>query len=113
LPAPLIVVVINNNGGGIFSFLPIAARTEVFEPYFTTPHNLQFQHAAGLFELQYTAPATREEFLKAYRRALEAVTSSLIEVVTDRNQNLAIHEEIQTRIRDAVSQGSHDGHHLE
>ena len=37
-PQPLILVVINNDGGGIFHFLPIAEKTDLFEPAFGTPH---------------------------------------------------------------------------
>ena len=48
-----IVVVVNNDGGGIFSFLPIAEHTELFEPWFGTPHGYSFEAAAGMFGLRY------------------------------------------------------------
>lgn len=103
LPEPLIVVVINNNGGGIFSFLPIASHSDVFETFFGTPHNLQFQHAARLFELQYYAPSTRDTFIDVYRQAMDSSKSAIIEVNTDRRTNRAVHKHIESEIREAIS----------
>jgi len=34
------VICVNNSGGSIFSFLPIKNETDVFDPYFSTPHNM-------------------------------------------------------------------------
>lgn len=104
LPEPLIVVVINNNGGGIFSFLPIATHTDVFETFFGTPHNLQFQHAARLFELQYYAPSTRSAFIEVYQDAIKSLKSTIIEVTTDRRNNHAVHKHIESEVRKAILQ---------
>lgn len=40
---PLTVILINNNGGGIFELLPISGYRDIFNDYFLTPHDLQFE----------------------------------------------------------------------
>ncbi|MDQ3862508.1 MAG: thiamine pyrophosphate-dependent enzyme, partial [Actinomycetota bacterium] len=100
-----IVVVLNNDGGGIFSFLPVAARKEFFEPYFGTPQSVGFEHAAKMFGLGYEHPATATEFVESYRDACARGSSTLIEVQTDRRENAALHsrvlEEVATRVENA------------
>ncbi|MEM1093392.1 MAG: 2-succinyl-5-enolpyruvyl-6-hydroxy-3-cyclohexene-1-carboxylic-acid synthase [Bacteroidota bacterium] len=90
-PQPITIVVINNDGGGIFSFLPIAQHEDVFEPYFGTPHGLDFAHAAAQFGLRYHRPTTTEAFTAAYCESL-ATGSAVIEVQTDRLENHALHQ---------------------
>ena len=90
----LIIIVVNNNGGGIFSFLPIATHSAIFEKYFGTPHNLSFQRAAELFGFSYSHPHDRESFIHAYRDAVIANESTLIEVTTDRQNNVKYHGDL-------------------
>ncbi|EMN4128337.1 MULTISPECIES: 2-succinyl-5-enolpyruvyl-6-hydroxy-3-cyclohexene-1-carboxylic-acid synthase [Providencia] len=52
--APTILIVVNNNGGQIFSMLP--TPEEAREPYYCMPQNVNFEHAALMFGLQYAAP---------------------------------------------------------
>jgi 2-succinyl-5-enolpyruvyl-6-hydroxy-3-cyclohexene-1-carboxylate synthase len=99
---PVIVVTINNDGGGIFSFLPVSRQKSFFEPYFGTPHGLGFEHAAGMFGLPYEHPRTAVEFLRAYRTACSRRESAIIEVRTDREENVALHEEL---LRDSPGRG--------
>jgi 2-succinyl-5-enolpyruvyl-6-hydroxy-3-cyclohexene-1-carboxylate synthase len=89
---PVIVVIINNDGGGIFSFLPIAKSTEIFEPYFGTPHGLDFCHAAAMFKLDYYHPQTLDEFIRDYLQSLAISRSAIIEVTTDRTENVRLHQ---------------------
>jgi 2-succinyl-5-enolpyruvyl-6-hydroxy-3-cyclohexene-1-carboxylate synthase len=98
----VIVVVVNNHGGGIFHFLPIAEHTDVFEPYFATPHGRSFDHAAACFGLPYERPETKNDFERVYRRACEQGTSALIEVQTDREANRDLHEMLEQQARHAV-----------
>jgi 2-succinyl-5-enolpyruvyl-6-hydroxy-3-cyclohexene-1-carboxylate synthase len=91
-PQPVIVVIINNDGGGIFSFLPIAKSTEIFEPYFGTPHGLDFAYAAAMFKLDYYHPQTSDGFIRDYTQALEIDRSAIIEVTTDRAENVELHQ---------------------
>jgi len=103
LAVPVTVVVINNDGGGIFSFLPIAQFDDVFEPYFGTPHGLSFEHAAALFGIRYEHPATASEFSEAYRAASTGPEPTIIEVTSDRQANLALHQALQRRVMEALS----------
>ena len=91
---PVTVVVINNDGGGIFSFLPVSGHKEFFEPYFGTPQHLTFEPAARMFGLGYENPRTAAEFMQAYRKNLAGDTANLIEVKTDREENVALHRKI-------------------
>ncbi|AFY94478.1 2-succinyl-5-enolpyruvyl-6-hydroxy-3-cyclohexene-1-carboxylic-acid synthase [Chamaesiphon minutus] len=91
---PVIVVIINNDGGGIFSFLPIAKSTDLFEPYFGTPHGLKFDRVAAMFELDYYHPLNRDEFIHNYQQALAKNRSAIVEVTTDRSENLSLHQDL-------------------
>jgi 2-succinyl-5-enolpyruvyl-6-hydroxy-3-cyclohexene-1-carboxylate synthase len=96
---PVIVVIINNDGGGIFSFLPIAKSTDLFEHYFGTPHGLDFAHAAAMFKIDYYHPHDRDEFIHAYQQALTNHRSAIIEVTTDRTDNLQLHQALNLDIQ--------------
>ena len=99
---PLTLVVVNNHGGGIFSFLPIANHAEVFEPFFGTPHPYGFEHAARMFGIEYGAPKTPDD-LRAMLADQKKSGTRLIEVVTDREANVALHRRLEREIDDALS----------
>jgi 2-succinyl-5-enolpyruvyl-6-hydroxy-3-cyclohexene-1-carboxylate synthase len=91
---PVTVVVLNNDGGGIFSFLPVSEHKPFFEPFFGTPQGVGFAPAAAMFGLRYESPETPKEFLSAYRASLSGDGPSLIEVRTDRDENVALHRRL-------------------
>ncbi|HEX2181465.1 MAG TPA: 2-succinyl-5-enolpyruvyl-6-hydroxy-3-cyclohexene-1-carboxylic-acid synthase [Rubrobacteraceae bacterium] len=95
---PVVVVVLNNDGGAIFSFLPVARHEEFFEPYFGTPQGLGFQHAAAMFGLRYERPETPPGFVEAYSAACGRDGPTLIEVRTDREENVALHRSLLAEI---------------
>lgn len=94
LKQPMVIVAINNNGGGIFHFLPIAERRDLFESYWGTPHGLTFEQAAGMFGLGYVVPKTPDEFVQIYREAQQGARSVLIEVQTEREENVGLHRRL-------------------
>ncbi len=96
---PLVVIVVNNHGGGIFSFLPVARCTEIFEPYFGTPHALTFEKAADMFGLGHCRPESNAAFVEAYQQAQNSGTSTVIEVTTDRRENARYHLVLQEKIK--------------
>jgi 2-succinyl-5-enolpyruvyl-6-hydroxy-3-cyclohexene-1-carboxylate synthase len=97
-----IMVVINNNGGGMFSFLPIAKVKQVFEPYFGTPHDLNFENTAKMFGIEYHCPGSKEEFITSYRSLQKENRSAIIEVRSDREENYRIHQEIEEKVKAAL-----------
>lgn len=99
LANPLILVVINNDGGGIFSFLPVAAESDIFEQHFGTPHGFTFEAAADQFHIPYAHPTSPEAFLNLLTEALDANQSMLIEVTTDRRTNVELHHALQAEIK--------------
>lgn len=106
---PIILVVLNNDGGGIFSFLPVASVEDAFERYFATPHGMRFEYAARMFDIDYAQPTSLTAFGDAYRNAVADNRSTLIEVVTSRDENVRTHRELQQRIAeqlDALASGA-------
>ena len=49
------IVLMNNNGGGIFNRLPISGYDPAFTDLFIMPHNLQFEHAAKLYGMDFVS----------------------------------------------------------
>ncbi len=88
------VIIINNNGGGIFNFLPVAKRKDIFEKYFSTPHNLSFESVAKMFGVKY-ALATLDNFVNIYKNVQNTKEISIIEVKTDRDTNYLDHEKLK------------------
>lgn len=101
-PHPVVIVVINNNGGGIFSFLPIAEHKNVFEPFFGTPSRVSFEQAANMFDITYYQPASTKEFAAAYRKAAARSKPALLEVQTNRDENVQIHAKIRAAVGKAL-----------
>lgn len=90
------IVVLNNDGGGIFSFLPQATYVdaETFETLFGTPVGLNIEAAARLYEASYARPANWEEFRRAVQAAIDGPGLSIIEVRTNRQQNVTQHRDV-------------------
>lgn len=88
------VVLLNNNGGGIFSFLPQAKKAEHFEELFGTPLGLDFCHVASLYGLAYQKPATKQAFMEGLKKSLLSPGVSLLEVSSNREANLRLHQKL-------------------
>jgi len=102
LPQPLVIVVLNNGGGGIFHFLPIAGHPGLLDPWFTAPHDVDLGAIQGLVGIPCHRPATAAEFTSIYREACAGGASAIIEVRTDRAENLAAHRALGEAIVAAV-----------
>ncbi len=94
LGLPLTVVLLNNDGGGIFHFLPVAGETDAFEEHVATPHGLDFARAAALYGCEYRRPGTLVELRDAIEASSAGNDTTIIEVRTDREQNLALHRRV-------------------
>jgi 2-succinyl-5-enolpyruvyl-6-hydroxy-3-cyclohexene-1-carboxylate synthase len=102
----LTIVLINNDGGGIFHFLPVAGQTDAFEEHVATPHGLRFSLAAELYGCGYEPVGDLDGLRGALRRALGAPGTSIIEVPSAREANLAVHRRVAAAVSDAVSAAS-------
>jgi 2-succinyl-5-enolpyruvyl-6-hydroxy-3-cyclohexene-1-carboxylate synthase len=89
------IILLNNDGGGIFSFLPQASDApEEFEALFGTPHGLDFAPLATMYGARYTRPATWDAFRAAVRAGIAGRGLHIVEVRTDRAENVALHRAI-------------------
>ena len=86
-----VLIVINNGGGGIFSFLPIANRKEMLETHFSAAHQMHFKSAAEQFGIAYHQPHTCGDLSDCMNGALAEGKPAVIEVITERAQNHALH----------------------
>jgi 2-succinyl-5-enolpyruvyl-6-hydroxy-3-cyclohexene-1-carboxylate synthase len=94
LKLPLTIVLLNNDGGGIFHFLPVSTQTDTFEEHVATPHGLDFVRAAVLYGCGYVRAETVDELEAALIPALFAETTTVIEIRTNRAENLALHRRL-------------------
>lgn len=96
----LTLVVVNNDGGGIFGFLPQAGYHDVFERHFGTPHGLDFVRAAELFGVA----AGRAGSIARLSELIAGGSAGprLVEVVTDRAENVEVHAAIRETIASAL-----------
>jgi 2-succinyl-5-enolpyruvyl-6-hydroxy-3-cyclohexene-1-carboxylate synthase len=96
------IVLINNDGGGIFSFLPQHEQSEDFETLFGTPHGLDFSHVGPLYGVGFQRVETRQEYRDALKASFSTPGVQVIEVRTDREANLRLHQRIWAAVAEAV-----------
>ncbi len=102
---PFVVVVVQNRGGRIFEQLPLAAdpaaEGEVFD-HWTTPHDLDFSHAAALFRLPFARSTTLAELESALARALERPGASVVEAVVPPHAAAVENRRLWQRVDEAL-----------
>ncbi|HSL25310.1 MAG TPA: thiamine pyrophosphate-dependent enzyme, partial [Acidimicrobiia bacterium] len=102
-PRPdLAVVVVNNDGGGIFSFLPQARFPEAFERLFGTPTGIDFAGVAATYRIHHRKVERGSALTPAISSALGAGGCHLIEVVTDRAENVLLHQRLTAGVVEAI-----------
>lgn len=95
---PVILLIINNQGGGIFSFLPISQKKEIFEEYVAGAHPWHFENAAKMFHLPYLSMTDPSQLT----RALREEKSLIIEFQTNRMENRTLHQTIEEKIKEKI-----------
>jgi len=95
---PVILLVVNNQGGGIFSFLPISQKKEIFEEYVAGAHSFHFEEAAKMFHLPYLSLNDPSQLA----RLLREEKSCLLEFKTSRAENWALHQTIEEKIKEKI-----------
>jgi 2-succinyl-5-enolpyruvyl-6-hydroxy-3-cyclohexene-1-carboxylate synthase len=102
LDLAITIVLLNNDGGGIFHFLPVVGEGDAFEEHVATPHGLDFAHAAALYGCRHERPGTLEQLRMSVDTALAGQATTIIEVRTDRRQNLALHRRVAEAVAAAL-----------
>jgi 2-succinyl-5-enolpyruvyl-6-hydroxy-3-cyclohexene-1-carboxylate synthase len=96
---PVTVIVVNNDGGGIFSFLPQAAiEREQFETLFGTPHGRSLAAVAAALGIPSEAVSSPSQL----EAAMRVDGPILVELRTDRTENVAVHERLYEATRRAL-----------
>jgi 2-succinyl-5-enolpyruvyl-6-hydroxy-3-cyclohexene-1-carboxylate synthase len=96
-----VFVVPNNDGGAIFSFLPQRELPE-FEELFATPHGLDLAALCRAVGAGHALIRRSDEVIPAVERAHDAGGVHIIEVPSDRDENLRRHAEVQEAVAAAV-----------
>jgi 2-succinyl-5-enolpyruvyl-6-hydroxy-3-cyclohexene-1-carboxylate synthase len=98
LGAELTIVCINNGGGGIFDFLPVAeaADPELYERHILTPTDVDLERVAALAGMRYALAGDSEELSAA------AQQPGLVEVRTDRAENVRLHRDLFARVAEQL-----------
>ena len=91
----LTIVVVNNKGGGIFSFLPVSEeKGKAFDEFWSTAHDLDFSHAAKLYNCNYTKVDSIESLNNALSENNNSQGINIIEAITDITKNVEQHRAI-------------------
>ena len=97
----LTIVVFNNDGGGIFSYLPQSSIEAHYERLFGTPTGMTFEHLAKLYESDYAAVSTVEEFQRVYQEE-KTTPLRIIEVKTSRPESVKAHRALWAAIEEGI-----------
>lgn len=100
----LTIVLVNNDGGGIFSFLPQADHPQYFETLFGTPLGLDFQHAARLYGATFHRVRSWAEFREVFSTSLQTEGLKIIELSSDRKENVQLHRQIWKRVDEKLKE---------
>ncbi|WP_099351890.1 2-succinyl-5-enolpyruvyl-6-hydroxy-3-cyclohexene-1-carboxylic-acid synthase [Fredinandcohnia onubensis] len=96
------IVLINNDGGGIFSFLPQSQEVKHFETLFGTPIGLDYEHAVKMYGGKFTSVENWPEFRKAISASLNGNGLHVVEVKTDRQENVMIHRKMWNNVSQEI-----------
>jgi 2-succinyl-5-enolpyruvyl-6-hydroxy-3-cyclohexene-1-carboxylate synthase len=100
---PIRIILINNNGGGIFSFLPQANYRDHYEVLFGTPLDLDFSHAVSMYNGSYRTITDWNHFTSSFGQNLENDGLQVLEIMTNREDNLQEHRELWKRVSQEIS----------
>ncbi|MEK5232973.1 2-succinyl-5-enolpyruvyl-6-hydroxy-3-cyclohexene-1-carboxylic-acid synthase [Lysinibacillus sp. FSL K6-0232] len=91
------IIVLNNDGGGIFSYLPQSTVEAHYEDLFGTPTALTFHDIAKMYDMDYIRVDTIDELSEKFS-TVRKQPLRLIEIFTDRAENVKAHRELWQRI---------------
>lgn len=97
------IIVLNNDGGGIFSFLPQAENKNAhFEQLFGTPIGLDYEHVVTMYNGSFERIQSWKQFRATFKQVSQTDGLHVIEVPTDREENVTRHRHIWTKVTEAL-----------
>ncbi|XP_038694901.1 protein PHYLLO, chloroplastic isoform X2 [Tripterygium wilfordii] len=95
---PMTIIVINNHGGAIFSFLPIADRTEqrTLDQYFYTSHNISIHNLCLAHGVNHQRVNTKIELQDALLSPQNEDVDRVIEVESSIGANATFHSTLRS-----------------
>jgi 2-succinyl-5-enolpyruvyl-6-hydroxy-3-cyclohexene-1-carboxylate synthase len=120
LDLELTIVLLNNEGGGIFDFLPVAGAAMAHDPgprpagragasqdtythHIATPTGLDFAQMALLYGLAHETVTDVAGFRAALERAIAAPRSAIVEVRTERAENVELHRRVWSAVAGSLN----------
>ncbi|MBQ0137794.1 MAG: 2-succinyl-5-enolpyruvyl-6-hydroxy-3-cyclohexene-1-carboxylic-acid synthase [Kurthia sp.] len=97
----LTIIVMNNDGGGIFSYLAQSTVEAHYEQLFGTPTGLKMNHLAAMYDAQYEEVQTKAQ-LKTVLNTPKNKPLRIIEVATNRQQNVTTHRQLWAAINEEL-----------
>ncbi len=101
--ADVTFVVINNSGGGIFSFFDQGIEPEHFETLYGTPQHRDFAALAAFHGLEYCLAHNLDDLAAS----LKGTGVRIVEVRTDRADNVATHRTLNAKVAEALASLRH------
>jgi 2-succinyl-5-enolpyruvyl-6-hydroxy-3-cyclohexene-1-carboxylate synthase len=98
---PLVFAVIDNGGGRIFDQLPVHelyASDARLAHFWSTPHGLDFAHAAQLFDIPYSAPTTLAALATATEEAMHRPGATLMQIRVAADSARDVRERVLLRL---------------
>lgn len=87
------IIIINNNGGGIFNYLP-QNQLDDFDKLWKTETNLNFQHCADLYGLNYQRIENQQELKAKLPAVISQPGIQIVEVIIDQQTSVKCHKKI-------------------
>jgi 2-succinyl-5-enolpyruvyl-6-hydroxy-3-cyclohexene-1-carboxylate synthase len=99
------LVVVDNGGGGIFSFLPHASRLPKasFERLWATPHGADLAAIAAAYGIPVEVAGRAQTVGAAVEAATTAGGVRMVLARTEREANVAVHDELNSAVAAAVA----------
>lgn len=97
-----VLIIVNNRGGQIFSKLPIAKRTDLYDTFFAAKHTLDFAGAASMFGHKYCSATTTEELIEAIKTGKVSERPLLIEMFTEEKAQIETLSRLENHLNPPV-----------
>ncbi len=101
---PLQVILINNNGGGIFELLPIADYRDIFNEYFLTPHDINFENFVSGYGGSFHTIQSWDDLSEKLKKNSNDTILNVYEIKTDPARSTELRKLYWQKVEEALSQ---------